>query len=188
MRMRVALGCLAWTLCGTVQAQTQVPECAGADRPAPSLVINGAGVSSKAFVDLYAAELYLPAKQTDAASILASAGDKSLVMRIRFFGLSGALIAERLRAGLRANISADEFRQAQPHIAAIDAMLGSGTPLARGDVLRFDWRAGGVRFTVNGVVRGCIEDAAFPAQLLRVWLGSEPVNPALKQRLLGISD
>lgn len=191
--LHVFLSCLALSVCSVSArgGQCGVTGLKGDVVPVeqPAWILNGSGLSSKAFVDLYSAELYLLKRTSIADAVLKAEGEKKLVMHIEFFGLSGKLISTRLREGIRANTDKDEFRRAQPHMDAIETMLSTGKALSRGDVLVFEFLQGvRVRFLVNGEVRGCVEDRDFPEILLRVWLGESPVNPVLKARLLGIDE
>ena len=190
-RLHVFMYCLALSLCSVPVRAGQRGVAGlkgdGMSVEQPAWVLNGSGLSSKAFVDLYFAELYLLKRASTADAVLKAKGEKKLVMHIKFFGLSGKLISTRLREGIRANTDNDEFQRARPHMDAIETMFSSGKALSRGDVLVFEFLQGArVRFLVNGEVRGCVEDRDFPEILMRVWLGESPVNPALKAGLLGI--
>ena len=47
-----------------------------------SLVLNGAGVRSKFFIDLYVAALYLPSESSDEAAILAADETQAIVLHV----------------------------------------------------------------------------------------------------------
>ncbi|MEQ1914804.1 MAG: chalcone isomerase family protein, partial [Sideroxydans sp.] len=56
----------------------------------------------------------------------------------------------------------------------------------KGDLITLDYQpSNGTTVSVNGVARGTIAGAAFNRALLKVWLGTKPVQDDLKKGLLG---
>ena len=49
-----------------------------------SLVLNGAGIREKFFLDIYIGALYLPARTPDASAILSDTGPASVLMHILY--------------------------------------------------------------------------------------------------------
>ena len=59
--------------------------------------------------------------------------------------------------------------------------------LNEGDVVQFDYQPDlGTSVMINGSLRGTISGAEFYRALLRIWLGSNPTQEKLKQKLLGV--
>src|SRR5438477_5763596 len=67
-----------------------------------NLVLNGSGIRKKLFIKVYVGALYLPAKQSDAAAILASDTARRVVMHF-VFNVGKGKIAEAWDEGLEDN-------------------------------------------------------------------------------------
>src|SRR3954462_1390439 len=70
------------------------------------LVLNGAGVRTRAIFKVYVAGLYLPAKTTDAAAALAASARRIELHLLRT--LSSDQLVEALNDGLKQNLSESE--------------------------------------------------------------------------------
>ena len=68
---------------------------------------------------------------------------------------------------------------------AFRQMMTSAKAVKEGDVIVLDLSSTGTQVSLNGKVLGTVEGAAFNQALLRVWLGKEPVDEALKKAMLG---
>jgi hypothetical protein len=148
-----------------------------------SLVLNGAGIRKKFFMDIYIGALYLPDKTGDAEAILADTGPASVLMHFLYKEVSKAKITGGWNDGLAANHTAEEMAALQPQLDAFNALFDTAR---EGDVIRIDHLPGiGTQVLVNGTLKGTVAGENFYRSLLRIWLGAHPVSKALKQGMLG---
>lgn len=150
------------------------------------LVLNGAGLRTKAFFKVYVAGLYLAAKRTSAADVLALPGAKRVTMRM-MRDLSAKQLTDALDEGFRDNTPPAEQEPLKGRLAELTAIMGALQSAKEGDVIALDWVPGsGTRVVLNGEPRGkAIAGEDFYRALLRIWLGDNPVSGSLKRALLG---
>jgi hypothetical protein len=150
------------------------------------LVLNGAGLRTKAFFKVYVAGLYLAEKKTNAAEALGLPGAKRVSMRL-MRDLSAKQLTEALDEGIRDNTPAAEQDALKERVAELTAIMSSLHSGKEGDVIALDWLPGtGTRVMLNGETKGkAIAGEDFYRALLRIWLGDNPVSGSLKKALLG---
>lgn len=151
-----------------------------------TLQLNGAGVRVKVIVDVYAAGLYLPRKDTAAASIFEMQGPKSMhIVLLR--DLTGEDFADAMIKGFRKNNSDSDNAKYLPRLETIRATMLTFGNVKKGTSIHIDFVPGaGTRALVGGVQKGAdIPGEDFYAALLKIWLGNQPVDGSLKEDLLG---
>ena len=150
------------------------------------LVLNGAGLRTKAFFKVYVAGLYLAEKKTSASDVLVVPGPKRVSMRL-MRDLSAKQLVDALEEGIRDNAPAAERDSLKDRVADLSALMSSLQSAKEGDVIALDWvPATGTRIVLNGAARGKpIHGEDFYRALLRIWLGDDPVSKDLKKALLG---
>jgi hypothetical protein len=149
------------------------------------LALNGAGVRTRLFFQVYAIGLYLPQKSSNSAAILAQPGPKRVAIHmLRDVGadsFSGALTD-----GIRANHSEAEAKALEPRIKELAGLLAEMKEAKKGMVIAFDWTGAGTQVVIQGEPAGRpIAGEDFYRALLRIWLGDKPVQDDLKKALLG---
>ena len=148
-----------------------------------TLLLNGAGLREKFYVDVYIGALYLPDKTADANAILDDAGPASVQMHIIYSEISRQKLTDGWTDGLDANLSKDELRTIQPRLDAFNKLF---TAVHKGDVLGIEYTPErGTEVRVNGEWRGAVSGNDFFRALLKIWLGTHPVSKSLKQAMLG---
>ena len=185
------LGCglaLAGVLALMPPASASAAECLGVTLPDSSevagqtLVLNGVGPRLATFlnVKVYAAGLYLPAKSSDAAAIVAA--DEARQIQLHFVrAVDGEEIAGAWSDGFKDN-AGDGLGALEPRIAQLGGMMED---MAEGDVMMFTYVPGtGTEVTINGTAKGTVEGADFASTLFAIWLG-DPPNDEIKAGLLG---
>jgi hypothetical protein len=161
----------------------EVPETDTSADSKTTLVLNGAGLREKFFVDVYVGALYLQAKTPDAHAILSDDGPASVHMHILYSEISKKKITDGWIDGLDANLSKSERQAFQPRVVAFNKLF---TVLKEGDVIRIDYSPGkGTEVRINGEWRGAVEGNDFFRALLKIWIGSNPISKSLKQDMLG---
>jgi len=150
------------------------------------LVLNGAGLRTKAFFKVYVAGLYLPERKTSTDEVLALPGAKRVAMRL-MRDLSAKQLSDALDEGFRDNTPAAEQEPLKGRLGELSAIMNALRSAKEGDVIALDWLPGtGTRVMVNGETKGkAIAGEDFYRALLRIWLGDNPVSGSLKKALLG---
>ncbi|MCH2241020.1 MAG: chalcone isomerase family protein [Aquabacterium sp.] len=151
-----------------------------------TLVLNGAGLRTKVIVKVYAAGLYLPRKDATATGVLSQPGPKS-VHAVMLRDLSGEDFAEAMIKGFKANNSAADVAKFQSKLDELRALMLQVGTAKKGSKLELNFLPGtGTRVLFNGEQKGRdIPGEDFYQAILRIWLGSDPVDESLKEGLLG---
>lgn len=150
------------------------------------LQLNGVGLRAVAWLKGYAAGLYLGAKATTPAAVLADGGAKRLQLRM----LQEVPAEEFVKAfgkGVTRNTPAAELPALQERMRQFDALVMGLKKVKKGDLVDLDWLPGqGLSFAYNGRVLGNpIPGADLYGALLRIFVGQRPVDPEMKIGLLG---
>lgn len=147
------------------------------------LVLNGAGVRSRAIFKVYVAGLYVPEKTSDAASVLKAPARRVQLVLLRT--LSASQLVEALDDGVKANNSDAELAAVKSQMAELATIMSGFREVREGDVITLDYADGSTRVALNGDAKGTIAGEAFNRALLKVWLGERPVQADLKKAMLG---
>ena len=149
-----------------------------------ALVLNGAGVRTKLMFKVYVAALYLTRKQVSADTVLSDTGNKRVSMHF-LRELSAEKLLHAIDDGFEANNSKAEMTAVEPQMKAFRQLMTSAKAVKEGDVILLDYTTASTQVSLNGKALGTVEGAAFNQALLRVWLGTKPVDAALKKAMLG---
>ena len=152
----------------------------------PELVLNGAGVRTRAIFKVYVGGLYLTEKKGATAEVLALAGPKRVSMTM-LRDLTAQQLSEALAEGIRNNSTAAEQEALKARIDELLAIMNALGEAKKGDAILLDFLPdSGTRVVVNGQPRGKpIAGDDFYRALLRIWLGDKPVDGDLKRGMLG---
>jgi len=166
-------------LAGVVLPDRVQPE--GADQV---LVLNGAGVREKFFIDIYVAALYLPQARKVAGTLLSEPSANRLAMHFVHSEVSKRKLDAAWYEGFERNSTAAQFAAVQDRLQQFVALFGD---MREGDTVWLDFLPGiGTRVSINGSRVGLIAGDDFNSALLAVWLGKKPVTQALKKALVGV--
>lgn len=150
-----------------------------------SMQLNGAGIRTKWFFKIYVGALYLPQRQTSADAIIADEREHRMALHI-LHELSGEKLFNAFNDAIEANHTRAELAALNAQINQMAQIFESVREVQPGDIITLDYLpASGTKITVNGTVRGNIAGVSFNRALLRIWLGSKPVQEDLKRGLLG---
>lgn len=153
------------------------------------LKLNGAGVRYKAIFKVYVAGLYIPEKKITAKDVLASPGARRIhIVMLR--DVSSEDFGRAFLAGIHQNTDKAEKTRIVGQLLRFGEIFASVPELKKGDVLTTDWVPGtGTVMQVNGKrIADPLPDITFYNALLKIWLGDKPVDPRLKQAMLGEKD
>ena len=91
-----------------------------------------------------------------------------------------------LKEGLADNHSPDQVARFESQMRQLEDIFNAVKAAKGGDVILLDYLPGsGTRVTVNRDDRGTVPGGEFNRALLRIWLGENPVDVALKSAMLG---
>ena len=149
------------------------------------LVLNGAGVRKRAFFSIYVGALYLPQKTRNAQAVLDDTGARRIAMHM-LRDLAAEQLLSALNDGLKANHAPGDLAKLEPQVKQLEAIFNAVRAAKTGDVILLDFVPGtGTLVTVNSDAKGVIPGEHFSRALLRIWLGEQPVEAALKKAMLG---
>lgn len=147
------------------------------------LVLNGAGVRSKFFFDIYVGALYLPRRTGSAEAAMTMPGPKRVAMHFIYHEVSRKKLVAGWEEGLTKN-------QPKAALAALrnrlDRFNALNDTVHAGDVILPDLLAdGSTRVSINGRLQGSIAGKDFQRALLAVWLDKRLADRDLKRAMLG---
>ena len=147
------------------------------------LVLNGAGVRSKFFVEVYVAALYLPKRSQSVSDILAMPGPKRVSMHFLHDEVSKEKLVDAWEEGFQKNQSEESMKTLAPRLDQFNELFQT---VHKGDIITLDYMPDdGTTVSINGTEKGKIPGADFYRAVLEVWLGEDPVNTDLKRALVG---
>jgi hypothetical protein len=182
---RLPLLLLFGALCAALP--TRALEVAGVAVPATlqvggrTLQLNGAGLRSKLFVQVYVGALYLERRSGDAAAILAAEAPWAVTLVFRR-DVGHEKILEAFVAAFEQN-SPGQLEALKPQLEVFHGVLRD---LKEGEALTLHYLPGtGTTLRVPGGDSALVPGRAFGEAVLRTWLGEHPTDAALKLALLG---
>ncbi|NJL29710.1 MAG: hypothetical protein HC897_18385 [Thermoanaerobaculia bacterium] len=148
---------------------------------ASNLVLNGMGLRTKLGFKVYVGGLYLGAKQSDPAKILADDSARRTVMHfVRSVG-SGK-ICDGWQEGLAGNTPSASAEVKK----GFETLCSYTEDVSDGDQMVFTYVPGtGTEVAVKGKSKGTIAGKPFADALFAVWIGPKPPTAELKKGLLG---
>lgn len=146
-----------------------------------SLVINGAGLREKYFMDLYVGALYLKKKSSEATKIIT--GDEEMAIHIKI--VSNSVTRERFIESVNEGFkNANHGKASKEEIKKFVGFFSA--EIKSGDRIHLDYVPGkGVKVNINGDVKGTVSGLEFKKALFSIWLGSSPAQESLKKEMLG---
>ena len=144
------------------------------------LVLNGAGLRSKAIFKVYVGSLYVVTPSKDAQKILASDTPRRQVMHF-LRDVDAAAIVGAWREGFTANAPNAALQ------TRLDAFCGYWKDVKEGDEAAMTYVPGtGTTLTINGKARGApVAGKDFADAVLLGWVGPKPPSDELKNGVLG---
>jgi hypothetical protein len=148
-----------------------------------SLSLNGAGVRTKFFMDLYVGGLYLKQKHSDAEKIISS--DEPMAIRLHI--ISSLITSEKMEAATREGFVNATNGAAAPLADRIESFIAVfREKINREDVYEFLYAPGaGTKISKNGKIKTTIQGMDFKKALFGIWLCAKPAQESLKAQMLG---
>jgi hypothetical protein len=152
------------------------------------LLLNGTGVRAVAWFKGYVAALYLSARASTPAEVLATPGPKRLQM-VMLHDAPAAEFVKAFNKGVARNATAQELPRLEGRMERFAALVAALGTVREGDVVNLDFEPGrGLALIVNGKLPvELIAGEDFYAALLRAFIGDKPYDKKLKAGLLGLT-
>jgi long-chain acyl-CoA synthetase len=147
------------------------------------LMLNGAGVRTRAIFKVYVGSLYVPQKASGTDAVLASAPRRVRLDLLR--NLSAGQLVDALLDGLEDNNSPEALAAIKPEVDEMVRIMRGFGDVKEGSVVTLDYADGATHIGQDGTARGSIPGEAFNRALLRIWLGEHPVQGDLRKAMLG---
>lgn len=149
-----------------------------------TLVLNGAGVREKMWLDLYACGLYIPKKSTNANEIIESKEPCAIKIHIVSALISSKKMNAAVEEGFEKSTSGNTAKL-RDRIDAFKAIF-SKEEIEKNDIYDIVYVPGkGTIIFKNGKIQPIIKGLDFKKALFAIWLGDEPADDDLKEELLG---
>ena len=150
-----------------------------------TLLLNGAGIREKLWIDVYVGSLYLPVISQDIAEIYSNQGPYRIQLDIVYKRVSRDNLVSAWDDGFRNNQDAETLEALQNDLSRLYALFDQDA--VNGDRFIFDYLPGaGVTIRINGKSKGLIEGETFKDALLDIWLGNQPADKDLKKAMIGL--
>ena len=161
----------------------EIPDTLSLPNSDTTLVLNGAGVRTKFFMDIYIGALYLESKTTEVKTILNDTGAASVLMHFLYSEVSKDKLTDGWTDGFENNTSQTQMQALEERITMFNKLF---LTVRKGDVIRIDYLPdSGTQVRINGEWRGAVEGNDFFRALLAIWLGEKPVTKSLRKGMLG---
>mgnify|MGYP006317641197 CR=1 FL=1 len=147
------------------------------------LVLNGAGIRTRAVFKVYVGSLYVPAKATDLAAVLAK-GPRRIQMNL-LRDLAADQLVDALNDGMKDNNTAAEMAALKAQQDQLTSIMKAFGEAKEGNVVTLDFVDGATVVGLNGTAKGTIPGEPFNRARTKMWLGDKPVQAELKKAMLG---
>ncbi len=150
------------------------------------LVLNGAGIRTKVFFNIYVGALYLTQKTSTPEGVLTNPDAKRVELHV-LRHLSAGDFMEAFNKAINANHTPEEYVPIASRLLQFGRAFREVGEVDKGSIIILDYipDSGMTLLTVNGKEIKRIKGADFYAALLRIWLGKNPVQDSLKKEMLG---
>lgn len=145
------------------------------------LRLNGAGLKKFINFKVVAVALYLPSD----VAVSDPLGDIAKHLEVVYLiNIPKQELDRATDVGIKKNVNPYVYRQLKQRI---DQMNSYYEDVHYGDRIGVSFIPGvGTRVSFNGQVRGIIKGNDFARAFFAIWIGSNPVDPAIKKKLLGM--
>jgi hypothetical protein len=148
-----------------------------------TLLLQGAGVRQKFFLDLYVAGLYTTTPSYDAQKLIDTDAPMALTLHI----VSKLITSEKMQEATHEGFEKSTHHNTVPLNDAIQTFIAVfDEPIVKGDLFElFYTPSKGVAIYKNGKYKQTIKGLAFKKALFGIWLGEESAQESLKKELVG---
>ncbi len=148
-----------------------------------NLILNGAGVRSKFFFDLYVGGLYLKEKSQNATNIINS----NMPMAIKLHITSSLISSKKMQDATMEGFENSTDNKMEPIKNEIDQFINVfKKEIKDGDIYDFIYKNNKVSIYKNTKLITTIKGLKFKKALFGIWLCNKPAQESLKKKMLGI--
>lgn len=149
------------------------------------LQLNGVGVRRGLVNNMYVAGLYLQAKASTPNEVLTAPGPRRITL-VMLNDISSEDLGDAFIKALNSNLDQPDRQKSIKHIVNFGELFASVQGLKKGDKVDVDWSPeSGMQCYINSMKFGeAIKELTFYNAILKTWLGANPIDPALKLKLL----
>ncbi len=173
----------------TMTSQVYGKEIAGINLPdvletgQTTLVLNGAGVRTKFFLDLYVGGLYLQQKSANPEKIIAA--DEPMAIRLHI--ISSMITSEKMEKATREGFTKATGGNIAPIHAQIETFISVfREKIQEDDIYDLMYLPGtGTEVYKNSDRKSLMQGLAFKQALFGIWLSDKPAQKSLKKKMLG---
>ena len=147
------------------------------------LVLNGAGVRTKWFVDGYIAALYLAEKTTDAEAVI----EADEPMAVSLIITSNMITPKRMSDSTRDGFVSSTGGNIEPIADEIEMLISAfKDSVEEGDVFNLVYKPEtGVTVYRNGEEKTRVEGLEFKKALFGIWISERGIQKKLRQQMMG---
>jgi len=147
------------------------------------LILNGAGVRSKFFMDLYIGGLYLQNKSNDPKEIIG--GDEPMAIRLHI--ISSLITSKKMEDATREGFENATKGNTEPIKSEIEEFISVfKEKIEENDIFDLIYLPGkGLEVYKNSEFKSRIEGLVFKQALFGIWLSDKPAQKSLKEKMLG---
>lgn len=148
------------------------------------LVLNGAGIREKWWIDLYVGSLYLPQKSKNGTEVVNSSETAAIKLDV----VSGMISSEKMMGALDEGFEKSTNNNVAPLKDKIEKFKTFfKDKFKKGDSFTIANVSGtGIVVYKNGTKKGSIEGLDFKKALFGIWLSNNPADKDLKKSMLGM--
>jgi len=151
-----------------------------------SLILNGAGIRTKFFFNIYIGSLYLKNKESNIDKILNDTNSKRIALNFLYKEVSKEKLVSGWTDGFQNNNDDAVFSSLKTKLNKFNNFF---TSMHKGDSVILDFFTNTkTRVTINNQIKGEIVGNDFQMALLKVWLGDDPADYSLKDAMLGATE
>ena len=153
-----------------------------------TLMLNGVGIRSKMWVDVYVQALYLSDLSQNAESILESNSEMAIRLQITSSMVTSEKLSKSLNKGLIKSIGDGNLSKFKTQIALLESLLNKEKTF-KDDAINLIYNPADESLWVykNDRYEGKIPGLEFKKVFFGIWLSDNPVDEKLKNDLLGKS-
>lgn len=150
-----------------------------------TLVLNGAGIRSMWFIDLYTAGVYISKKSSEANEII----NCDCIQAFRIVITSSLVTTDKFNAAIDEALNKsmnNNTSSIAKEIEQLKTALGTGLKVNDEFLLVYN-PSEGLKVYKNKEYRDTIKGLNFKKETMKIWLGEKCINDDLKEDLLGIN-
>lgn len=182
--MSVSFMMMAHSIKAVEFKDVHVPDMVNIEGSNDSIKLNGVGLRTKFFFDIYVGALYLKDSISSSDDVISDKSSKRIFMHFVYEEVPVEKLVAGWNEGFRDNLSEQYYSVLADKIKIFNTMFST---MHAGDEVLLDYLPDlGTRITIKGEVKGLIEGKDFNDALLNIWLGDEPADDGLKEAMLNI--